>query len=170
MFLETTEIASWTVFFVSTYSSALQSATLGTLNRAPAQIVKDFVDGLLEVIERAHYDVIVLENRTGLVMLPAVDSAHGTTFHMGEVLVSEARVRVVGACGTHGRDAEGYTACLGRDLEQALAVAILDACLSGNLESTRIAAFVEDQSRALELEDELLLRQVESTRVEMETF
>jgi alpha-D-ribose 1-methylphosphonate 5-triphosphate synthase subunit PhnG len=146
----------------ATYSPALQSATLGTLNRAPAQIVKDFVDGLLEQIENAGLEVVVLENRTGLVMLPAVDNAHGTTFHMGEVLVSEGRVRV----GNH----HGYTACLGRDLEQALAVAILDACLIGNVQPERIAAFVEDQSRALELEDELLLRDVESTRVEMETF
>ena len=146
----------------ATYSSELQSATLGTLNRAPAQIVKDFVDGVLEVLERDQREVIVTQNRTGLVMLPAVDSAHGTTFHIGEVLVSEARVRVGGQ--------EGYTACLGRDLEQALAVAILDACLSGNIQTARIAAFVEDQSRALELEDELLLERVESTRVEMETF
>lgn len=146
----------------ATYSPELQSATLGTLNRAPAQIVKDFVDGVLEELERDQHEVIVLENRTGLVMLPAVDSARGTTFHIGEVLVSEARVRVGGR--------EGYTACLGRDLEQALAVAILDACLSKNLQTARIAAFIEDQSRALELEDELLLERVESTRVEMETF
>jgi alpha-D-ribose 1-methylphosphonate 5-triphosphate synthase subunit PhnG len=146
----------------TTYSPELQSATLGTLNRAPAQIVKDFVDVLLEDIEGTGLEITVLENRTGLVMLPAVDSAHGTTFHLGEVLVSEARVRV----GNH----HGYTACLGRDLEQALAVAILDACLSGDVQAACIVAFVEDQSGALELEDELLLRQVESTRVEMETF
>jgi alpha-D-ribose 1-methylphosphonate 5-triphosphate synthase subunit PhnG len=66
--------------------------------------------------------------------------------------------------------AEGYAACLGRDLEQALAIALLDAACAGGREIDRIAAFVAAQAAAQAAADEELSRQVERTRVELETF
>jgi alpha-D-ribose 1-methylphosphonate 5-triphosphate synthase subunit PhnG len=135
-----------------------QGAYLTTLTHAPAETVKAFVDELLPNLG----EVQVLNNRTGLVMLPYTDSRHGTPFHLGEVLVAEAYVRLDGA--------EGYAACVGRDHVQALAIAILDAALSADLMADRIWAFVEEQGRALEGADKELLRKVEATRVELETF
>ena len=108
-------------------------------------------------------EIIVLQNRTGLVMLPYTDSAKGSQFHVGEVLVAEAHVRLENG-------SEGYAACVGRDLLQALAVALLDAALQSHIQRETIFAFISEQQRIQQGEDDLLLRQVESTRIEMETF
>lgn len=134
------------------------AAYLSILSQAPAQQVKQFADDLVPQLG----SIEVLQNRTGLVMLPATDSVQGTAFYLGEVLLAEAHVRL--------GSAEGYGACLGRDLEHALAVAILDAAISAGRQADRIAAFVKEQGHALAAADEQLLRAVEATRVEMETF
>ena len=138
----------------------VQAEMLSILNNSNAEAIKTFTNNLLELPE--FQGLSVLENRTGLAMLPAVDSAQGTTFHLGEVLLSVARVQL-------GKS-EGYNAVLGRDLEQALAVAILDAALAEGIETQRILEFVNTQKLLLESSDQLLLAQVESTRVQMETF
>lgn len=137
-----------------------QSRVLSTLTRAPAERVKALAEELLPALG----EVEVLQNRTGLAMLPYRDSAQGELFHLGEVLVSEAHVRL-GASGE-----EGYAACLGRDLELALAVALLDASLSTNVMPGRLEPFIAREEAALAAEEDALLRQVEATRVEMETF
>ncbi|WP_299426941.1 phosphonate C-P lyase system protein PhnG [uncultured Meiothermus sp.] len=137
-----------------------QAFWLGVLARADALEVKAFTDGLLPALEPLGLEV--LENRTGLVMLPSTDTAKGSRFHLGEVLASESRVRLAGV--------EGYAVCLGRDLEHSLAVAILDAALQTGLEIELIQTFVRQQAEKLEAADQALLRRVEQTRVEMETF
>ncbi len=138
----------------------VQAEMLSVLNNSNVEAIKTFTDDLLPELEP--YGLTVLENRTGLAMLPAVDSAQGTTFHLGEVLLSVARVQL-------GKS-EGYNACLGRDLEQALAIAILDAAWAEGLAQQQILEFVKAQQTQLELQDQNLLAQVESTRVQMETF
>ena len=148
-----------------------QSHALLTLSSVPAQTLKNFTDELLGDLEVLNVRVEVLENRTGLVMLPAQDNAQGTRFFLGEVLVSEARVRVDGV--------EGYGACLGRDLEQSLAVGILDTFLqvlddeaspAERAIEERIHAFIAAQANVQLVQDAALMQKVESTRVEMETF
>ena len=67
-------------------------------------------------------------------------------------------------------NSEGYGACLGRDLQQALAIALLDAALRADIETQKIQAFIAAQATQQHQADEDLLRQVETTRVEMETF
>jgi alpha-D-ribose 1-methylphosphonate 5-triphosphate synthase subunit PhnG len=138
----------------------VQAEMLSILNNSNAEAIKTFTNNLLELSE--FQGLSVLENRTGLAMLPAVDSAQGTTFHLGEVLLSVARVQL-------GKS-EGYNAVLGRDLEQALAVAILDVALAQGIQTKPILEFVNTQKLLLESSDQLLLAQVESTRVQMETF
>lgn len=138
----------------------MQAEILSILNNSNAEAIKTFTDNLLGSPE--FQGLTVLENRTGLAMLPAVDSAQGTTFHLGEVLLSVARVRL-------GKS-EGYNAVLGRDLEQALAIAILDAAWAEGIQTQPILEFVNTQKSLLESSDQLLLAQVESTRVQMETF
>ncbi len=131
---------------------------LDTFCSAPADELKEFVDAILPELG----PVEVLQNRTGLAMVPMRDSAQGTTFYLGEVLIAEARVRLAAT--------EGYAACLGRDLEQALAAAILDAATAAGILEERIASFVERQARRSAERDTALLRQVEATRIDMETF
>lgn len=139
--------------------SFTQSESLTILTHAPAGAVKLFADEIIEHLD----DITVIQNRTGLVMLPYTDSAQGTRFHLGEVLVAEAHVRLENGI-------EGYAACVGRDLLQALAIAILDAAMMSEIQSAAIEAFLVQQQAAQQQADELLLRQVEATRVEMETF
>lgn len=129
----------------------------------PAHDVIALADGILAHLS----DVRVIQNRTGIVMLPYRDSAKGVTFHLGEALIAEAHVQVV---LPSGREVEGYGACLGRNIRHALAMAVLDAALRGGVEVERIEAFVAAQAAALDAQDAALLAKVEATRVMMETF
>ena len=136
-----------------------QGAYLSILAAAPAEEVKRFVDDwILPEVET----VDVIENRTGLVMIPARDTVAGKVFHIGEALVSEAKARVGSQVG--------YAACLGRDREQALAVAILDALIRSGARHELIAPMVSAWERRQQAETEDEMRHVEATRVEMETF
>ncbi|MBC8164229.1 MAG: phosphonate C-P lyase system protein PhnG [Roseiflexaceae bacterium] len=134
-----------------------QSLRLGVLSRAPAEAVKLFADALIPELGA----IEVLRNRTGLVMLPMADTVSGAPFYVGEVLLAEAHVRLASG--------EGYAACLGRDLEQALALALIDAA-AGTQHLPHIDAFVAQHAAQQTEADTLLRRQIEATRVEMETF
>lgn len=136
-----------------------QSEYLTVLTHAPADDVKLLAESVIPLLG----EIRVLVNRTGLVMLPYTDSAKGTLFHLGEVLVSESHVQIMGGV-------EGYAVCTGRDLEQSLAVALLDAAFTAGITRDEIAAFVMRQAAAQAAADDVLLRGVEATRVEMETF
>jgi alpha-D-ribose 1-methylphosphonate 5-triphosphate synthase subunit PhnG len=133
---------------------------LSVLARAPAQRVVALADTVLPELPA----VEVVTNRAGIVMLPAEDTSTGALFHIGEVMVSEAHVRLV------GRDVNGYGACLGRDAAHALAIAVLDASLRAGMHTKPIEAFCAEHSAHLRAEDEGLSRDVERTRVVMETF
>jgi len=135
-----------------------QHLLLSTLARADADAVKAFTEDFIPDLE----PITVVVNRTGLAMLPMEETVSGEAFYLGEVLLSEAHVRIAGA--------EGYAACLGRDLEQALAIALLDAAYAAGHDRARIAAFVDSQATALDSADAALGQQVEQTRVELETF
>ncbi|MEL7150785.1 MAG: phosphonate C-P lyase system protein PhnG [Pseudomonadota bacterium] len=131
---------------------------LGVLARCNAETLKAFADPLVATLD----DIEVIENRTGLVMLPMRDTAQGTHFHLGEVLMSEARIAVDGV--------EAFGMRRGRDLEAAMAMAVVDACLSLGREAERCADFIAAEARRLEVDDRETLRRVEATRVNMETF
>ena len=133
---------------------------LSVLSQAPAAKVKVLAEGLLDDLGA----IDVIENRTGLVMLPYTDSVQGITFHLGEVLIAEARVRLT------DHDVEGYGSCLGRDLVQALALALLDAALRAGISTAAINTLADTCTVELADADADLLRRVATTRVNMETF
>jgi alpha-D-ribose 1-methylphosphonate 5-triphosphate synthase subunit PhnG len=105
--------------------------------------------------------VEVVHSRTGLVMLPMRDTVKGTDFHLGEVLVAEAHLRAAGT--------EGYGMVVGRDLEQAMAMAVVDAVASLG-QSPEIMAFLTHEAAEIAAADTARLCAVEATRVDMETF
>lgn len=109
-------------------------------------------------------DVDVVVNRTGLAMLPLVDTVRGTAFHLGEVLVSEAHIRVP------DRAVEGYGAVVGRNLEHAMAMAVIDAAITAIHQTDLILELLDAERCHQEEEDRQLLQKVEATRVQMETF
>ncbi len=135
-----------------------QSHYLSVLCRAEPAAVKALAEALIPELE----PISVLQNRTGLAMLPMEETVQGETFYLGEVLVAEAYVQAGGV--------EGYAACLGRDLEQALAVALIDAAYSANIARPDIAAFVSAQATVQGEADTALMQEVERTRVDLETF
>ena len=129
---------------------------LTTLARAAPDRLRPVAEGILPRFG----EIEVLVSRTGLVMLPFRDTVQGTDFFLGEVLVAEAHIRA----GT----VEGYGMVTGRDLERAMAVAVLDAGRALGL--PEVMAFVAREAALQEAEDAYLLRRIEATRVEMETF
>ena len=131
---------------------------LSVLARADATRLKAFAEPLITDLG----DIEVRENRTGLVMLPMRDTAQGVHFHLGEVLMSEARIS--------GAGVEGYGMRRGRDLEAAMAMALVDLCVALGLRHDDCAAFVEAEAQSQAAEDEATLKRVEATRVDMETF
>lgn len=135
-----------------------EQALLSTLAQADAEAVKALAEELLPELE----PVEVVQNRTGLAMLPLRESAQGASFYLGEVLLAEARVRTAGT--------EGYAACLGRDLEQALALALIDAAHRAGVAGPQIVAFAQAQAAAIEAAEAELERAVGATRVDLETF
>ncbi|MEO1166186.1 MAG: phosphonate C-P lyase system protein PhnG [Chloroflexota bacterium] len=132
---------------------------LSILTQATPDATKDLADSAIPYLG----NIQVLKNRTGLVMLPYTDSAEGAAFHLGEVLVAEAHIRAEN--GT-----EGYGMVIGRDVVLAMAIAVLDACLAGNIMTDEITAFLQQEAERLNNEETELLKQVQATRVEMETF
>ncbi|TDQ67192.1 alpha-D-ribose 1-methylphosphonate 5-triphosphate synthase subunit PhnG [Maritalea mobilis] len=131
---------------------------LATLARGNDAEIKQFAEQLLADID----EVEVIKNRTGLVMLPMRDTVEGTAFHLGEVLVAEAHIRALGQ--------EGYGMKTGRDLEAAMAIAVIDAAWQAGHELSTIDAFVAAQADAIAANDNERMRAVEATRVNMETF
>lgn len=131
---------------------------LRILARADADRLKAFAEPLIALLG----DIEVLENRTGLVMLPIQDTAQGTNFHLGEVLVSEARISAAGQLG--------YGMRRGRDLEAAMAMALVDLAVAAGRVKDDCAAFLTTEAAAQAKADHDTLCRVEATRVDMETF
>ncbi len=136
---------------------------LTILSQSPPDSVARLAESLLPDLG----DVRVVFNHTGIAMLPYRDSVKGEIFHLGEVLIAEARVQ----CALPGRHPmEGYGACLGRDTQHALAMALLDVAWRAEIGTQTIREFVDQQTGVLEQADGALRAKVELTRVEMETF
>lgn len=146
--------------FTTTVKTWTQSDYLSVMTGAPAEAIKAL--GELALNELGD-DIDVLQSRTGLVMIPYTDSTQGTRFLLGEALIAEAHIRIANGI-------EGYGMCLGRDVQQAMAIAVLDAALQANIMREAILTWVKEQAAAQTAADDTLLRQVEATRVEMETF
>ena len=134
------------------------SETLSILARSGGEALKAFGETLLPQLG----DIDVQKSQTGLVMLPMRDTAQGTAFHLGEVLVSEAQIK--------RGDLQGYGMRKGRDLEAAMAMALVDLAMQGDVALAACHAFVADQKDIQDAEDRATLCKVEATRVDMEPF
>lgn len=135
------------------------SEALSVLARAEPLRLKALAEQLLEGLG----DIRVIANRTGLVMVPMRDTVENADFFLGEVLVSEAHI--ADAAGH-----VGYGMITGRDLERAMAMAVVDLAIAAGRAGVETEAFIAaERGRLAGLDDERM-RRVEATRVEMETF
>jgi alpha-D-ribose 1-methylphosphonate 5-triphosphate synthase subunit PhnG len=135
------------------------SEALGVLARSEPRQLKALAEQLLEGLG----DISVITNRTGLVMVPMRDTVENVDFHLGEVLVSEAHI--ADAAG-----AVGYGMITGRDLERAMAMAVVDLAMATGTGVAEIEALLDAERSRLAAIDDDRMRRVEATRVEMETF
>ena len=142
------------------HASFSHASMLDILASADAEGIKVVAENLLDELG----PVEVLVNRTGLAMLPYTDTVKNTAFHLGEVLMAEAHIRLP----DHGT--EGYGAVVGRDLEHAMAMAVIDASFVSDIGKAGIEEFLTNERNRQTQDDEIRLRKVEATRVRMETF
>ena len=147
------------MFNESSGASPDHGAVLDVLARARPDRLK----ALAETVLTEMGDIEVITNRTGLVMVPLRDTVENVDFHLGEVLVSEAHI-------TDGAGHVGYGMITGRDLERAMAMAVIDLRIAALGMDAAITAFIETERARQRAEDEARMRLVEATRVEMETF
>ncbi len=134
------------------------SQMLSVLARADAARLKAFGETLLADLG----EIEVRHSRTGLVMLPMRDTAGGIAFHLGEVLMSEAHI----SAGT----VEGYGMRRGRDLEGAMAMALVDLAVAKGMALEECRSFCAQEAVSQARKDHDTLRRIEATRVDMETF
>ena len=101
--------------------------------------------------------------RLGLVLVTVRESARRSLFHLGEVLVSEAKVRVDGT--------PGLGLIQGRDLDAAVDLAVIDAAWSARLPVSESWLPQLEEAEA-ELEERLDREQavLAQTKVEFETL
>jgi|GEM_PF-437853 len=136
--------------------SALE--VLSVLCQARPAPVKALAEHLIPDLE----PITVLKSHTGLVMLPYIDTVQETPFHLGEIMGCEVHLAIEGG--------EGYAVCMGRDLEFATALALIDAALSTSHEQASIYTLADQEAAYQAEQDAQILRAVATTRVEMETF
>lgn len=136
-----------------------QSRYLSVLAQADPKVVKDFVE---DTILKQVTAVTTRRNRVGSLMVPGRDTVTGIPFHLGEALIAEAEIEVDGSVG--------YAACLGRDLEFAVAIAVVDAVVQAGRFREEVGALVTQESERLAERESTLLQKVEATKVDMETF
>lgn len=99
----------------------------------------------------------------GMIMMRFVDTAKNQAFNLGEVLITEAEVRI--------GDNRGYAMMMGMELEATLAGAILDAAVeSGHLLSSRIIDLLRTEEERFKNELQEMRLKVNTTKVDFEAM
>ncbi len=121
---------------------------------------------ICEIAERILADTaveVIKKPSSGMVMMRFRDTAEKCIFNLGEVLVTEAEVRI-------GSE-PGYAMVMGRDPEAALAGAILDAAVeSGHLLAPEIIDLLRDEEVRRKEELQKTWSEVATTKVDFEVM
>jgi alpha-D-ribose 1-methylphosphonate 5-triphosphate synthase subunit PhnG len=113
-----------------------------------------------EILRSADIELIK-KPQTFLLMARATDSVTSCPFNLGEILVTEAEVRL----GTY----IGYSLIMGEEPEKALAAAVIDAALQGDdVCRSLIEEKLLQEKRRHEMEQQQEFSLVAQTRVEFE--
>ncbi|WP_394138832.1 phosphonate C-P lyase system protein PhnG [Cytobacillus oceanisediminis] len=118
---------------------------------------------LAEEIEQKYSVSIIQEPKNGLVMLKARETAQKSLFNLGEVLVTECKVRVEGKIGIG--IVKGHHPIL------AYHLAVIDAAILGNLPETKIwADILESEKQNIEEQRKANNEAILKTKVSFETM
>jgi len=119
--------------------------------------------GLADEVRALATVEVTSEPRVGLVLATVRESARRSLFHLGEVLVTEAKVRVAGF--------SGLGLVRGRDRVAALELALIDAAWVASLPFVATwTARLEAAERVLEARLDREQAALAATRVEFETL
>lgn len=110
------------------------------------------------------YEIVEVQPpREGLVMVKLRESAQQSLFYIGEVLVTETKVKIQNVFGT------GIVREMEPELSRALA--IIDAAFKGDFPETKQWIPVMEQLKMeLELEQQNIKRSIERTKVQFNTM
>ncbi|MBD8037031.1 phosphonate C-P lyase system protein PhnG [Solibacillus sp. A46] len=110
------------------------------------------------------YEIVEVQPpREGLVMVKLRESAQQSLFYIGEVLVTETKVKIRNVFGT------GIVREMEPELSRALA--IIDAAFKGDFPETKQWIPVMEQLKMeLELEQQNIKRSIERTKVQFNTM
>ncbi|MGP8321564.1 MAG: phosphonate C-P lyase system protein PhnG [Methanosarcinaceae archaeon] len=131
----------------------------GLIARANGELMCDIAERIL-----ADTGVdIVKKPLCGMIMMRFRDTAGNCIFNLGEVLVSEAEVRI--------GNSMGYAMMMGIELETALAGAILDAAVEeGHPLAFEIIGLLNNEEKRLLEEKQVKWAKVASTRVDFKVM
>lgn len=124
---------------------------------------EELASSLAELI-RSRYEVKELEEpNEGLVMLTMRETAHNTLFHPGEVLVTEAKVRI--------GETIGIGILQGHHPRKALDLAVIDAAWSAGLpECSQMEVSIREAALRITESDARQAAVTAATRVSFETM
>lgn len=118
---------------------------------------------MAEMIEKSYSIEMISEPSEALTMIKMRESAKNTLFYVGEVLITESKVRINGKVGIG--IVKGHEAILSR------ALAVIDAALSAELPETAAwLSVLEDLERSGEEAIERKQRSLAKTKVNFETM
>lgn len=118
---------------------------------------------MAEMIEKSYPIEMISEPSEALTMIKMRESAKNTLFYVGEVLITESKVRINGKVGIG--IVKGHEAILSR------ALAVIDAALSAELPETAAwLSVLEDLERSGEEAIERKQRSLAKTKVNFETM
>ncbi|MEA3324814.1 MAG: phosphonate C-P lyase system protein PhnG [Euryarchaeota archaeon] len=121
---------------------------------------------ICEIAERILADTtveVIKKPSSGMIMMRFRDTAEKYIFNLGEVLVTEAEVRIGSELG--------YAMVMGRGPEAALAGAILDAAVeSGHLLAPEIIDLLKGEEGRLKEELQKTWAEVATTKVDFEVM
>lgn len=118
---------------------------------------------MAEMIENSYPIEMISEPNEALTMIKMRESAKNTLFYVGEVLITETKVRIDGKVGIG--IIKGHEAILSR------ALAVIDAAFSAELpETAEWLSVLEDLERAGEETIERKKRSLAKTKVNFETM
>lgn len=115
-----------------------------------------------KVLEDA--DLQVIKKPTpGMIMMRCRDNAHDCIFNFGEVLVTEAEVKI--------GDSLGYAMVMGMEPEKAIACAVLDCAVeAGHPLASEIISMLKAEEQKLKKEKMRIWKEIETTRVDFEVM
>lgn len=115
-----------------------------------------------EVLDHYQAEIIEAPN-DGLVMVKARESAKKSLFYLGEVFVTECKVRI--------NDSIGIGIVTGHEKELAYQLAVIDAAYQAGLKETETwEELLQEEERMIEIERSARMKQVLKTKVSFETM